>query len=212
MEHLIYNSGVDKNSRGRPPEFDRDRAVLEAAKLFGRQGYSGTSTRDLTSAIGISTSSLYSAFGSKAGLFDESVRTYAKRNSSMCQQAMAAPSIRTAIDGLLRESIIESTQPAKSHPGALIISAVMVEIPATAKTRRHVLATQLASQQLFRARIVQAIDEGEILGGTDPDVVTGFVQTIWQGLSAQANRGVGRNELLRIADFAQRALWSTYSR
>ncbi|MDN6748212.1 MAG: TetR/AcrR family transcriptional regulator, partial [Brevibacterium sp.] len=69
---------MDVNTRGRPPEFDREAAVLEAARLFWRRGYSGTSTRDLTSAIGVSTSSLYSAFGSKAGVLEESVSFYTR--------------------------------------------------------------------------------------------------------------------------------------
>lgn len=212
MEHLIYYSRVEANSSGRPPEFDRDRAVLEAARLFWSRGYSGTSTRDLTSAIGISTSSLYSAFGSKAGLFDETVRIYARRYIVIHEQAMAARSIRTAIDTLLRESVVEFTQPADTHPGCLIASAVMSERPATLKARGHISDMLTVSEGLLRDRIGQAIDEGEILGGSDPEVLTGFVQTIWQGLSAQSTRGVGRNQLLRIADFSLRALWSTYSR
>ena len=200
------------NTRGRPPEFDRDAAVLAAARLFWRRGYSGTSTRDLTSAIGVSTSSLYSAFGSKAGLFEEAVSFYARRYTIICEKALAAQSIRIAIDELLRESIIEITQPADSHPGCLITSTVMAEDPATRKARGDISAMLLRNERLLRARIRRAIDEGEILGGTDAEVVTGFVQTIWQGVSAQSNRGVGRDELLRIADFSQRAMWSTYTR
>lgn len=212
MEQLIYNAEMDKKSRGRPPEFDRDRAVLEAARLFWHRGYSGTSTRDLTAAIGISTSSLYSAFGSKAGLFDTAVRIYAQRYTLIYETAMAAPSIRTAIDTLLRESIVEFTQPADSHPGCLVTSAVMSVRPATLRARGDLTDMLRTNERLLRSRIGTAIDEGEILGGTDPDVVTGFVQTLWQGLSTQSNRGGGRNELLRIADFSQRAMWSTYSR
>lgn len=212
MKQLIYNSRMDVNTRGRPPEFDRGRAVLEAARLFWRRGYSGTSTRDLTSAIGISTSSLYSAFGSKAGLFDESVVFYARRYTIIYEKALAAQSIRIAIDELLKESTVEFTQPADSHPGCLTTSAVMSDSPATQNARGVISNMLTKSERLVRTRIGQAIDEGEILGGTDADVITGFVQTIWQGLSAQSNRGVGRDELLRIADFSQRAMWSTYTR
>ncbi|SMX81548.1 transcriptional regulator, TetR family [Brevibacterium antiquum CNRZ 918] len=212
MDQVIYNLGMAVNKRGRPPEFDRDRAVCEAARLFWRHGYSGTSTRDLTSAIGISTSSLYSAFGSKAGLFEDSVRIYARRYVVIYEKALAAQSIRVAIDELLRESIVEFTQPADSHPGCLIASAVMSDSPATQNARGDISNMLTKNERLLRARIGTAIDEGEILGGTDADVVTGVVQTLWQGLSAQSHRGVRRNELLRVADFSQRAMWSTYSR
>lgn len=203
---------MDVNTRGRPPEFDRDAAVLEAARLFWRRGYSGTSTRDLTSAIGVSTSSLYSAFGSKAGVFEESVSFYVRRYTNIYEKALAAQSIGIAIDELLRELIIEITQPADSHPGCLITSAAMADSPATRKAHGDVSTMLMRNERLLRARIRRAIDEGEILGGTDAEVVTGFVQTIWQGVSAQSNRGVGRDELLRIADFSQRAMWSTYTR
>lgn len=212
MEQTLYNGRVKANNRGRPPEFDRALAVLEAARLFWRRGYSGTSTRDLTSTIGISTSSLYSAFGSKAGLLDETVRAYARRYAVIYEKALAAQSIRVAVDELLRSSIIEFTQPADAHPGCLITSAVMSDVPETQNARGDISTMLRKNDGLLRARIGKAIDEGEILGGTDADVVTGFVQANWHGLAAQSNHGVGRNELLRIADFSQRAMWSTYSR
>lgn len=212
MEQSFYNVSVEANNRGRPPEFDRARAVLEAARLFWRLGYSGTSTRDLSSAIGISTSSLYSAFGSKAGLFGESVRVYARRYTELYEKAVAAQSIRTVVDELLRSSVIEFTQPPDSHPGCLITSAVMSEVPATRKTRGGITTMLTKNERLLRDRVTMAIDEGEILGGTDADAVAGFVQANWHGLAAQAKHGVRRNELLRVAGFAQRAMWSTYSR
>ncbi|MCF2588950.1 TetR/AcrR family transcriptional regulator [Brevibacterium sp. UCMA 11752] len=203
---------MEANNRGRPLEFDRSRAVLDAARLFWRLGYSGTSTRHLSSVIGISTSSLYAAFGSKSGLFDETVRVYARRYTALYEKAVAAQSIRTVVDELLRSSVIEFTQPPDSHPGCLITSAVMSEVPATRKARGDISTMLTTNERLLRTRLTRAIDEGEILGGTDGDVVAGFVQAIWHGLAVQAKHGVRRNELLRISDFSQRAMWSTYSR
>ncbi|MGW7636579.1 TetR/AcrR family transcriptional regulator [Streptomyces decoyicus] len=73
----------------------------------GRRGYSGTSTRDLTAALGLSTSSLYAAFGSKAGLFEEAVRTYAERYREIYRQAVAEKDLRTVIDQILIDSVHE---------------------------------------------------------------------------------------------------------
>ncbi|RAG71632.1 TetR/AcrR family transcriptional regulator, partial [Burkholderia multivorans] len=84
--------------------------MLEAARLFWRHGYSGTSTRALTSAIGISSSSLYAAFGSKAGLFAEAVEVYANRYAEIYRRAVASDAIGEVVETLLRESIIEFTQ------------------------------------------------------------------------------------------------------
>ncbi|MGW7025180.1 TetR/AcrR family transcriptional regulator [Streptomyces decoyicus] len=81
--------------------------ILDAARLFWRRGYSGTSTRDLTAALGLSASSLYAAFGGKAGLFEEAVRTYAERYREIYRQAVAEKDLRTVIDQILIDSVHE---------------------------------------------------------------------------------------------------------
>lgn len=63
-------------ARGRPREFDTDRAIDDAMALVWRRGYRATTTRDLEDALGVRPSSLYRAFGSKAGVMDAVVRRY----------------------------------------------------------------------------------------------------------------------------------------
>ena len=62
--------------RGRPREFDRERALDGAMDAFWRNGVARTTTRRLEAAIGINASSLYNAFGSKDGLLAEVVARY----------------------------------------------------------------------------------------------------------------------------------------
>lgn len=60
---------------GRARSFD-DQDVLErATRLFWRQGYKGTSMRDLVDATGLAKASIYNAFGTKEDLF-KSVLAY----------------------------------------------------------------------------------------------------------------------------------------
>ena len=47
-----------------------------ALDLFWRHGFEGTSTSQLTAAMGVSPPSLYAAFGSKDGLYREAVALY----------------------------------------------------------------------------------------------------------------------------------------
>ena len=54
---------------GRPREFDYERAVDTALALFWEHGYEGTSLSRLRDAMGVSSASFYSAFGSKEQLF-----------------------------------------------------------------------------------------------------------------------------------------------
>ncbi|MFH9294014.1 TetR/AcrR family transcriptional regulator [Streptomyces sp. NPDC017520] len=188
--------------RGRPRAFDRDRALLDAARLFWRRGYSGTSTRDLTALLGLSTSSLYGAFGSKAGLFEEAVRTYAERYREIYHQALAATDFRTAVERVLVDSVHEFTRPDDEHPGCLLSSAAMADSTSTLDTSAYFAELQDSNERALRARVERAVQEGELPADTDAEALTGLVQSVWHGLSARANLGTGREDLLATARLA----------
>ncbi len=82
---------------GRPRSFDTDEVLDRAVDLFWRRGYRDTTTRDLESALGISQSSLYNAFGSKQGLMEAALDRYEK----LTEDALLTP-LETAegLDGI----------------------------------------------------------------------------------------------------------------
>ncbi|OIJ68335.1 TetR/AcrR family transcriptional regulator [Streptomyces mangrovisoli] len=190
---------MTERHRGRPRAFDRDRAVLDAARLFWRRGYSGTSTRTLTAALGLSTSSLYAAFGSKAGLFEEAVRTYAERYREIYQLAVAEKDIQTVIERILTDSVHEFTQPSDTHPGCLISSAVMTDSTSTLDTSAYIAELHGSNEQALLVRVERAIQDGELAAGTDAAVLTGLVQSVWHGLSVRSNLDTAREDLLATA-------------
>lgn len=193
---------MTQTQRGRPRTFDRDQAIFTAARLFWRYGYSGTSTRTLTEALGISTSSLYAAFGTKADLFEESVRTYAERYREIYQQAVTEDDIHVVLEQILTRSVREFTQPTDQHPGCLISSAVMTDGPETLDVRIYLADLHRANEQTLRARVERAIDEGQLPATTSAAVFTGLIQAVWHGLSVQSNLGASRAGLLATAQLA----------
>jgi AcrR family transcriptional regulator len=206
MEQTIYNANVTERSRGRPRAFHRDRAVLDAARLFWRRGYSGTSTRALTAALGVSTSSLYAAFGSKAGLFEEAVRTYAERYREIYQQAVAEKNIQTVFERILTDSVHEFTQPSDTHPGCLISSAVMTDSTRTLDTSAYVAELHSSNEQALLVRIELAIQDGELAADTNAAVLTGLIQSVWHGLSVRSNVDTARESLLATAQLAHQLI------
>ncbi|MFI9202251.1 TetR/AcrR family transcriptional regulator [Streptomyces sp. NPDC053048] len=60
----------------RPREFDESRVVTAAMETFWRQGYEGTSTRDLCESTGLGPSSLYNTFGGKRQLYLRALNRY----------------------------------------------------------------------------------------------------------------------------------------
>lgn len=61
---------------GRNRSFAKDNALEQAMLVFWTNGYPGTSLSDLTNAMGINKSSLYSAFGNKEELFNQAIDLY----------------------------------------------------------------------------------------------------------------------------------------
>jgi AcrR family transcriptional regulator len=62
--------------KGRPLSFDRDEALHKAMLLFWEHGYEATSLNDITAALAVKPSSIYSAFGDKKRLFLDAVGLY----------------------------------------------------------------------------------------------------------------------------------------
>ena len=60
----------------RPKEFDEHEVIGKALELFQRQGYDATSVRDLQEQTGLSSSSLYAAFGGKEQLFLRALKVW----------------------------------------------------------------------------------------------------------------------------------------
>lgn len=61
---------------GRRKTYDRDEITERAMRLFWERGFHGTSTRDLTEAMGVNPYSLYAEFGSKEDLFTAGIERY----------------------------------------------------------------------------------------------------------------------------------------
>src|SRR3569833_1809152 len=69
--------------RGRPRQFDRDKALQDAMMVFWANGYHATSMPVLCEAMGIDVKSLYAAFGNKEKLFVETVGLYMKATQDL---------------------------------------------------------------------------------------------------------------------------------
>ncbi|CAM9090661.1 TetR/AcrR family transcriptional regulator [Acinetobacter bereziniae] len=61
---------------GRPREFDDEAVITAAMDVFWTNGYEATSAQELVERTGLGRGSLYNAFGSKIGLYHESLKYY----------------------------------------------------------------------------------------------------------------------------------------
>ncbi|MDQ0696791.1 TetR/AcrR family transcriptional regulator [Streptomyces anulatus] len=177
---------------GRPRIFDME-AVLEAAMLlFWEQGYEATSVAQLRAATGLSSASLYGAFGSKEGLFKLAVEHYMKgpgRAFDVVEDQTL--SSREAVAGLLHGSIDMQADP--SHPIGCLISLSGTMRP-PGEEHANVCATVSTQREADRARIRACVERGVAAGefdvDTDVDGMTTMIHSFLLGISTQLRDGV----------------------
>ncbi|TXS13038.1 MULTISPECIES: TetR/AcrR family transcriptional regulator [Streptomyces] len=187
---------------GRPRTFDME-AVLESAMLlFWERGYESTSLAQLREATGLSSASLYGAFGSKEGLFEKAVEHYVAgpgRVTDVVADEEISP--REAVAGLLHGSVSMQTDP--SHPrGCLVALTGTVRLPGAedAGVREVVAARRAVDRARIRACAVRGIAAGELAEDTDADAVTSMVHGFLLGISTQVCDGVPAAHLHAAAD------------
>lgn len=197
-----------KRSPGRPRAFDRDKALCIARDLFWRHGFEGTSTTQLTEAMGISQPSLYGTFGSKEALYREAVGLYLARFSLegfLGRPGMADLPARKAIEAALfdaAERFGDSNAPA---PGCMVALAGLQGGAAHQSVFKEMVNIRVQSQLALRARLLVACKRGELPAKTDIDTLASYFAMIIQGMAIQAHDGSDSRELKRLAKLAMTA-------
>ena len=190
---------VRRRKTGRPLSFDREAALEQAMLTFWRYGYETTSIVDLTTAMGVTAPSLYTAFGDKKRLFLEAARRYAGDPEAMTQAFDRAETACDAARAMLIAAATAFTGDV-TPKGCLLASAAASGSSASADVRRVIADIRTGIAIRLRARIARDV-ESEILP-PDTDVVTlaGMVMAIIQGMSVLARDGTDRAGLLAIVE------------
>lgn len=186
---------------GRPKEFNEDHALDRAVEVFRQNGYKGTSVEDLLSAMGISRSSFYDAFGDKHHLFLRAFDRYVKhRRDRLCailqEPGPRKPLIRRHLEDVIDDSL---TPP---YTGCLLVTSAIefaAQNPAIADRLQSSFA--LMEDLLFGA-LEAAKETGELPPKADARAVAKFLVSTVRGLRVTSRVNPDRATLCQIADVA----------
>ena len=203
----INNAEVGKvgKPRGRPLSFDRDTALEQAMHVFWQRGYEAASITELTTAMGITAPSLYTAFGDKERLFLEAIERYATGPGGGYPRALEEePTAYLAIKRCLEEAAEELTRPCHP-PGCMVTMAATNCSVASAHIQAGLAKRRAAGDAGVRCRIEHGIKDGELPADTDAEALANFYATVFRGMSMQATDGASRENLMATAAAAMRA-------
>jgi AcrR family transcriptional regulator len=192
---------------GRPREFDTDKALDRALKVFWRRGYEGASLPELTKAMRISRPSLYAAFGNKEALFRQAIDRYVDGPGAAVRDALSEPTARAVVERVFGAGI-EMLADSRNPRGCFLVQGALACGDTADCLRREMAKRRDEFVIALRGRFERAIAEGDLTADADPGDLARFVATVLHGMSVQANSGASRRELEGVAQIALRA-WPT---
>jgi TetR/AcrR family transcriptional repressor of nem operon len=139
----------------RPREFD-EKAVLEAAiQCFWMRGYEATSIRDLAVNMGITSASLYNAFGDKRSLYRQALDHYVDQSFGDRVKRFETHLLpRQAISAFFEE-IIERSLSDPQRKGCMLVNSAMEVAPHDPEFQRAIAGILVQVEAFFR-RCVEA--------------------------------------------------------
>src|ERR1700757_2051580 len=203
--NCMENTEGIESKMGRPRGFDENAALEAAMRVFWEKSYEGASLSDLTSAMGINKSSMYAAFGDKAGLFRRAMERYREGPMRYMREALEKPVLRDAVASLLNGTVLFLSQP--GHPrGCLSIQGALACGVDAEPIQQAMVEWRKAGEEALRKRFVKAQRARELPRDISPADLARFIATVMAGLTVQAVNGATRDEMKRIADFVLKSI------
>lgn len=187
-----------RRKTGRPLSFDRDAALEKAMLAFWKNGYETTSISDLTTAMGVTAPSIYTAFGDKKRLFLEALRRYVGDLGDLERSFATATTARDAVARMIEDAAVLYTGDT-TPKGCLLASAVATGSAQASDVREAAAQERRAIRAIIVKRIKTDIATGLLPPETMPHVLADLALAVMQGMSVLARDGADRNALLAVA-------------
>ncbi|WP_099050077.1 TetR/AcrR family transcriptional regulator [Serratia rubidaea] len=191
-------NNISPSQRGRPREFDTERALQQAVRQFSVYGYHGTSIADLNRALNLTSGSIYKAWGDKRGLFLATLDYYiAQRIENVQAATAAAGSGREKVYAFLA-AYAKLSSGSEGRQGCLIV-ATAVELSAYDDEIARRLAAQ---QQRWESQLSRLLEEGQqdgsVAASCEPAVTATLLIALTRGMRVLGKTGASEESMTRI--------------
>jgi TetR/AcrR family transcriptional repressor of nem operon len=145
----------------RPREFDEEKVLTLAVEQFWERGYEATSIRDLAHAMGLTTASVYNAFGDKRAVYRRALDFYIKRSFGDRVGRFEAKPPLLAIEAFFEEIIERSLNDVK-RKGCMLVNSALEVAPHDEEFQRVVAEVLVQVEGFFRRCVDRGQEDGTI--------------------------------------------------
>jgi TetR/AcrR family transcriptional regulator, transcriptional repressor for nem operon len=182
----------------RHKEFDVDRALWAAVRVFWRRGYTNTSIQHLVEAMGIERGSLYGTFGGKEKLFKQAVERY---TLYQIERMPAGAPPDSALRTWFRNNLDDATG-GKLPNGCLVINTA-VESPSLSPGVQALVKRHLEQlRRFFMESVASCRKRGLVADSVDPEEKARALLAAIIGINVLSRAGASRAQLEQIATSA----------
>jgi len=179
----------------RPLQFERQKAIDAAMRVFWQQGYSASSLQQLLDAMQINRGSLYAAFSDKAGLFKEVIDNYQSRIQSIVIRLLSNElDPAKGIKDVFELTLLALTKDSLAL-GCLLVNTVNELSPIDSEIASHAAKKLEVAEQAFIAACERAQTLKQMTKEITPESAGKMLMTSMIGLRVQSRRGVETSDL-----------------
>jgi len=188
-----------KRPRGRPREFDADRALDSAMRVFWAQGFAGTSLDHLAKAMRMNRPSIANAFGDKKGVYRLTLARFVEMMKAEVGATLAGESdLRKALTAFY-DAAIDVYSGSRWAPGCFVFCTAPVEAPLHPDVQRDLGRIIGELDGLLAARFARAQRDGDFPRAANVDEVGRLAQAVLHSLAIRARTGESRSKLAVMA-------------
>lgn len=176
-------------------KFDRQEVIEKATNLYWKKGFHATSMRNLQDEVDMRPGSIYSAFGSKDGLFKETLKYYTDMSIAQLQQCRAEHSSPiSALKTFVKNQVINTQHDAPN--GMCMLAKTIGELTSDNQELIDITKGHLGEVgTAFVTLIEEAKNLGELEDDKDAQDLANHVQIQIAGLRTFAKISNDKNKI-----------------
>jgi len=203
----MTNTSPTSGRPGRPREFDSDAALDKAIARFSEYGYHGTSISDLHACLGLTSGSIYKAWGDKRGLFLAALDRYMEVRAEAIRSCLEAESSgRDKISALLA-MYAQLSSGVFGRTGCLVVESAVELSMSDPEIAKRIAAQQKKRETQMRQLLEVGQEDGSVRRELDAAVTARLLLTLQQGMRVLGKTGATAKymqglipEMLRLLD------------